>query len=56
MRKGVSILNAPMAAVEQEQFAFKTARQQVAGQRRAHRTGPLAGPDQRHRSRVKQRL
>ncbi len=52
--EGWHVLNARMAAVDQEQFAPETARQQVAGQHRADGAGPLAGADQRHGSGLEQ--
>ena len=52
---GRHVLYARMATVNQEQFAFESAGQQVTGQRRADGAGPLAGADQRHRSGFTQR-
>ncbi len=53
--EGWHVLNARMAAVDQEQFALETARQQIAGQRRTDGAGSLAGADQRHGSGLEQR-
>ncbi len=53
-RIGRHFQNAPVPAVDQEQLALETAVQQVAGQRRAQRTGPLAGADQRDRGGIEQ--